>query len=88
MQTIVNLVWGGVGVAWVPESVTRFRREGVVYRGAEAFAGAPGGADRRRRSQRHAVALPECETSLVWPAGAGHAALERFVAFVRDRGAA
>jgi hypothetical protein len=32
--------------------------------------------------------LPECETSLVWPAGAGHAALERFVAFVRDRGAA
>lgn len=32
MQTIVNLVSAGMGVAWVPESVTQFRRAGVVYR--------------------------------------------------------
>ncbi len=32
MQTIVNLVSGGMGVAWVPESVTRLQRPGVVYR--------------------------------------------------------
>ena len=32
MQTIVNLVSAGIGVAWVPESVTRLQRPGVVYR--------------------------------------------------------
>lgn len=32
MQTIVNLVSAGLGLAWVPESVTQFQREGVVYR--------------------------------------------------------
>jgi DNA-binding transcriptional LysR family regulator len=32
MQTIVNLVSADMGVAWVPESVTRLRRPGVVYR--------------------------------------------------------
>jgi DNA-binding transcriptional LysR family regulator len=32
MQTIVNLVSAGMGVAWVPESVTRLQRPGVVYR--------------------------------------------------------
>ena len=32
MQTIVNLVSGGMGVAWVPESVTRLQRPGVAYR--------------------------------------------------------
>lgn len=32
MQTIVNLVSAGMGLAWVPESVTQFRRAGVVYR--------------------------------------------------------
>jgi DNA-binding transcriptional LysR family regulator len=83
MQTIVNLVWGGLGVAWVPESVTRFRREGVIYRGAGSIA--PAG--RRRKP----VALPGCETSLVWPAqgsgaaattGTPNAALARFVKFV------
>jgi hypothetical protein len=68
----------------VPESVTRFRREGVVYRGAEAFAGLPGSTGRRRRRQ-HPVALPECETSLVWPADRDDQALARFVRFVRDR---
>jgi len=76
MQTIVNLVWGGLGVAWVPESVTRFRREGVVYRAAADFIGSGG----RRRG---AVALPSCETSLAWPADALNPALDRFVDFVR-----
>ena len=32
MQTLVNLVSAGIGVAWVPESVTRLQRPGVVYR--------------------------------------------------------
>ncbi|MCW7538166.1 LysR substrate-binding domain-containing protein [Aquabacterium sp. A7-Y] len=36
MQTIVNLVSAGMGVAWVPESVTRLQRPGVVYRALEA----------------------------------------------------
>lgn len=38
MQTIVNLVSAGIGAAWVPETVTRLQRPGVVYRRA---AGAP-----------------------------------------------
>ncbi len=32
MQTIVNLVSAGIGVAWVPESVMQLQRPGVVYR--------------------------------------------------------
>jgi len=32
MQTIVNLVSVGMGVAWVPHSVTQLQRPGVVYR--------------------------------------------------------
>lgn len=32
MQTIVNLVSAGMGVAWVPESVMHLQRPGVVYR--------------------------------------------------------
>ena len=32
MQTIVNLVSAGLGVAWVPASVRQFQRPGVVYR--------------------------------------------------------
>jgi len=32
MQTIVNLVSAGMGVAWVPASVTHLQRPGVVYR--------------------------------------------------------
>ena len=54
MQTIVNLVSGGMGVAWVPESLTPLRRDGVRY---ARVAGQPGGPLR-------------CETSLVWRAGA------------------
>lgn len=75
MQTIVNLVWGGIGVAWVPASVMQFRRAGVVYREAAQFA--PVG--------RKALRLPLCETSLVWPSGNEAPALLRFVAFVRRR---
>jgi DNA-binding transcriptional LysR family regulator len=54
MQTIVNLVSGGMGVAWVPESVTQFRRPGVRY---ARVTGAPAGA-------------LQCETSLVRRPGA------------------
>jgi DNA-binding transcriptional LysR family regulator len=32
MQTIINLVSAGIGLAWVPQSVTQLRRPGVVYR--------------------------------------------------------
>jgi len=76
MQTIVNLVWGGLGVAWVPASVMQFRRSGVIYRAADAFA--PTG---RRRA---ASALPGCETSLVWPGDdrPANPALQRFVRFI------
>jgi len=67
MQTIVNLVSAGLGVAWVPEVVTRLQRRGVVYRAL---------------SPSLAVGAPRCETSLVWrrdpPAVVG-----RFVDFVR-----
>ncbi|MDP1789141.1 MAG: LysR family transcriptional regulator [Methylibium sp.] len=67
MQTIVNLVSAGLGVAWVPEVVTRLQRRGVVYRALPPSL---------------AVGAPRCETSLVWrhdpPAVVG-----RFVDFVR-----
>lgn len=82
MQTIVNLVWGGIGVAWVPESVTRFQRAGIVYRPAQAIAArAPG----PRRGAARPVVLPACETTLLWPAGEPLPALVRFVDFVRSR---
>lgn len=32
MQTLVNLVSAGLGLAWVPQSVTLLQRPGVVYR--------------------------------------------------------
>ncbi len=63
MQTIVNLVSAGLGLAWVPESVTRFQREGVVYRHV-----APG----------NKPALMS-ETSLVWTEGNRNMSVERFV---------
>ncbi|WP_232324313.1 LysR substrate-binding domain-containing protein, partial [Variovorax sp. WDL1] len=77
MQTIVNLVWGGLGLAWVPESVTQFRRAGVVYRAAAEFAAA---------ARRRAPVLPACETSLVWPATGANPALARFVQFIAANG--
>ncbi len=66
MQTIVNLVSAGLGVAWVPDSVRQFQRAGVTYR---SVAGTRG-----RR-------VPVCETSLVWPAGALNPCVQRFVAY-------
>ncbi len=74
MQTIVNLVAGGIGVAWVPESVTQFRRPGVVYRTTQSMS-----------RSRISLDLPTCETSLVWPPGPAEPALERFLAFVRTQ---
>ncbi|KNZ31649.1 MAG: LysR family transcriptional regulator [Methylibium sp. NZG] len=71
MQTIVNLVSAGLGLAWVPRSMTLLQRAGVVYRPLPAAL---------------ADAAPRSETSLVWPADAPPAVL-RFVDFVRERSA-
>jgi len=70
MQTIVNLVSAGLGVAWVPDSVRQFQRPGVTYRSI-------GG--------RGVRGIPVAETSLVWPPQSVNPALQRFVAFARDR---
>lgn len=51
MQTIVNLVSAGLGLAWVPQSVREFQRSGVVY---------------RQLGGRQAAQVPGCETTLVW----------------------
>ena len=66
MQTIVNLVSAGMGVAWVPASVRQFQRPGVVYREVKGGKGRP---------------VPGCETSLVWASQAASPALLRFMAF-------
>lgn len=66
MQTIVNLVSAGLGLAWVPRSVTQFQRPGVVYREMPA---------------RRPASLPRCETSLVWREGIGNPTLQRFVEY-------
>jgi DNA-binding transcriptional LysR family regulator len=50
MQTIVNLVSGELGVAFVPRVVTKLRRSGVVYRPLPRSRGAG----------------PRAETCLVW----------------------
>lgn len=67
MQTIVNLVSAGMGLALVPRAVTQLQRPGVRYRALpaalQAFA-------------------PHCETTLFWPPEAAPAVL-RFVEFVR-----
>ena len=70
MQTIVNLVSAGIGLAWVPQSVVQFRRQGVVYCMPHGRSGD--------------FVAPICETSLVWAdeKKANHPALRRFVAFV------
>jgi DNA-binding transcriptional LysR family regulator len=66
MQTIVNLVSAGLGIAWVPQSVRQFQRPGVVYRNP---------ALPRGRS------LPACETSLVWRTDAVSPALRHLIDF-------
>lgn len=72
MQTIVNLVSAGLGMAWVPQSVRQFQRLGVVYRPVAWPRG---------------KAVPACETSLVWKAEAMSPALAHFVAFAGDQAA-
>jgi len=69
MQTIVNLVSAGLGMAWVPQSVRQFQRTGVVYRSP---------AMPRGRS------LPGCETSLVWREDAVNPALRHFIEFAES----
>ena len=69
MQTIVNLVSAGLGLALVPKAVTQLQRAGVVYRPLPSAL---------------AEAAPQCETSLVWPAAA-EPAVQRFVEFVRGK---
>jgi DNA-binding transcriptional LysR family regulator len=68
MQTIVNLVSAGLGVAWVPASVRQFQRPGVVYRPVRAPRG---------------LVMPTCETSLVWRASAVTPTLARLIEFAR-----
>ena len=67
MQTIVNLVSAGLGIALVPKAVTQLQRSGVVY----------------RPLPRTLLDLaPHCETSLLWARDAAPAVM-RFVDFVR-----
>jgi DNA-binding transcriptional LysR family regulator len=72
MQTIVNLVSAGLGLALVPKSVTQLQRPGVVYQSLPRSA---------------AFAALRCETSLLWPREAAPAVL-RFVACVSALAAA
>ena len=74
MQTIVNLVSAGLGIAWVPESVRQFQRPGVVYRSMPAV----------RSGKARLPAMPGCETSLVWPAANANPALARFMGFIGE----
>ena len=67
MQTIVNLVSAGLGLALVPQVVAKLRRPGIEYR--------PFPRALARRA-------PSCETSLVWTSDASPAVL-RFVEHVR-----
>jgi DNA-binding transcriptional LysR family regulator len=89
MQTIVNLVSAGLGIAWVPESVRQFQRSGVVYRSVSA--GKPPGRAARMAAGRvgdpHGVQvarseIPGCETSLVWSRESVNPVLRRFIAFI------
>ena len=70
MQTIVNLVSAGLGLAWVPESVRQFQRTGVVYRTVP--------------SARSGARAPECVTSMVWASGNTNPVLARFAAFIAE----
>ena len=80
MQTIVNLVSAGLGIAWVPQSVRQFQRPGVVYRCV-----APSGSKWRavkNAVSRPAACVPDCDTSLVWSGKSSNPVLQRFIAFV------
>jgi DNA-binding transcriptional LysR family regulator len=63
MQTIVNLVSAGLGVAWVPESVRQFQRPGVVYRASLLLYFAAGST----RYQSHEGTLLVCGRSTTAP---------------------
>ena len=78
MQTIVNLVSAGLGIAWVPDSVRQFQRSGVVYRSVAARPA----LSRDIRAARPRV--PSCETSLVWSKGSANPVLQRFVACIGE----
>jgi DNA-binding transcriptional LysR family regulator len=67
MQTIVNLVSAGLGVALVPQAVTQLQRPGVLYRPLRGAL---------------ATQAPRGETSLLWPL-APAPAVARFVSFVQ-----
>jgi DNA-binding transcriptional LysR family regulator len=67
MQTIVNLVSAGLGIALVPKAVTQLQRPGVLYRPLPAGLSSM---------------APHCETSLLWSREAGPAVV-RFVEFVK-----
>ncbi len=67
MQTIVNLVSAGLGLAWVPDSVRQYQRSGIVYRALKTVRGG---------------AVPMCETSLVWAQTNANPVLQRFVAVI------
>lgn len=73
MQTIVNLVSAGLGVAWVPASVRQFQRSGVVYRNVR---------ESQRPARNAGDAGIRCDTSLVWRHDNTNPALLRFVDFV------
>lgn len=72
MQTIVNLVAAGLGLAWVPQSVCLFQRSGVVYR-SPAWP----------RAARTRAAAPLCETRLIWSPERNSPVVARWVGFVR-----
>jgi DNA-binding transcriptional LysR family regulator len=76
MQTIVNLVSAGLGVAWVPASVRQFQRPGVVYRPVSQ-------PSRARSAGTRALTLPSCETSLVWREAAVAPALAQLIRFAK-----
>lgn len=80
MQTIVNLVSAGLGVAWVPESVRQFQRPGVTY--ANVLPAGNSKTITPRGSHRPASGVPGCETSFVWSDANSNPVLERFIEFI------
>lgn len=66
MQTIVNLVSAGLGIAWVPQSMLQLQRSGVRY---------------RRLPASLAASAVRCETSLAWPQR-HDPVVQRFVDFI------
>ena len=89
MQTIVNLVSAGLGIAWVPDSVRQFQRPGVVYRTvfstkplANVTGRTKGRVDSTQPGKAHPTEVPGCETSLIWSKASANPVLARFVAFI------